>query len=384
MFKKNTAVTGFPLALVSKTDGSAITTGTPSGFYLLDGGTQGSIAGAFTHEGNGQWSVNLTAGEMNGDIVGLLFTHTSAVPVHFTIKTVTKLVSELQDFASSVITNLLPAALVSGRIDASVGAMAANVLTATAINADAITDAKVASDVTIASVTGAVGSVTGAVGSVTGAVGSVTGNVGGNVTGSIGSLATQAKADVNAEADAALLDVGLTTTVTGRIDAAISSRNAIAPDNATITAINAKTAALPSDPADASDIAASFATVNTKLDTIDDFIDTEITTLITNVDALPTNAELATALGTADDATLAAIAALTIPSANTVADAVLTRGVSNVQDTADTTSLAALILATFESSVSGTTWTIRKTGGTTFVVKTLTVDADADPVIGVT
>lgn len=42
----------------------------------------------------------------------------------------------------------LPAALVSGRIDASVGAMAANVLTASAINADAITAAKVAADVT--------------------------------------------------------------------------------------------------------------------------------------------------------------------------------------------------------------------------------------------
>lgn len=41
----------------------------------------------------------------------------------------------------------LPAALVSGRIDASVGAMAANVLTDTAINADAITAAKVAADV---------------------------------------------------------------------------------------------------------------------------------------------------------------------------------------------------------------------------------------------
>jgi hypothetical protein len=43
--------------------------------------------------------------------------------------------------------------------------------------------------VVAASVTGAVGSVTGAVGSVTGAVGSVTGNVGGNVTGSVGSVA---------------------------------------------------------------------------------------------------------------------------------------------------------------------------------------------------
>lgn len=56
---------------------------------------------------------------------------------------------------------------------------------------------------------GSVGSVTGAVGSVTGAVGSVTGNVGGNVTGSIGSLATQAKADVNSEVDTALADIHL-------------------------------------------------------------------------------------------------------------------------------------------------------------------------------
>lgn len=60
----------------------------------------------------------------------------------------------------------------------------------------------------VGSVTGAVGSVTGAVGSVTGAVGSVTGNVGGNVVGSVGSLATQAKADVNAE----VLDVLTTDT----------------------------------------------------------------------------------------------------------------------------------------------------------------------------
>ncbi|HSG69801.1 MAG TPA: hypothetical protein VLA12_05270 [Planctomycetaceae bacterium] len=50
------------------------------------------------------------------------------------------------------------------------------------------------------------GNLSGSVGSVTGAVGSVTGNVGGNVTGSVGSLATQAKADVNAEADTALSD----------------------------------------------------------------------------------------------------------------------------------------------------------------------------------
>jgi hypothetical protein len=55
-------------------------------------------------------------------------------------------------------------------------------------------------------------------------------------------------AQVNAEADTALADVGVTTTVTGRIDAAITSRLAsgsyTAPDNSGITAIKAKTDSL--------------------------------------------------------------------------------------------------------------------------------------------
>lgn len=45
--------------------------------------------------------------------------------------------------------------------------------------------------------------------------------------------------------------------------------------------------------------------------------------VLTAIDALPTNAELATALGTADDAVLAAIAALSIPTTAAIADAVL-------------------------------------------------------------
>jgi hypothetical protein len=98
---------------------------------------------------------------------------------------------------------------------------------------------------TIAAVT-TVGSVTGNVGgNVVGSVASVSGNVGGNVTGSIGSLAAQAKADVNAEADTALADVGVTTTVTGRIDAGISTRLAsasyTAPDNTAVGSIKTVT-----------------------------------------------------------------------------------------------------------------------------------------------
>jgi hypothetical protein len=174
-----------------------------------------------------------------------------------------------------------------------------------------------------------------------------------------------------------------------------------------IAAIKAKTDNLPADPADASDVASAFTTVNGKLDTIDDLIDTEVGAIkavtdklddtleddagtyrfTTNaleqapagggggttdwtadertairsilgipgsgttpadpsvgildtirdnvgtkasqssVDDLPTNAELATALGTADDATLAAIAGLNNLSsaqAQTAAAAALT------------------------------------------------------------
>jgi len=60
-------------------------------------------------------------------------------------------------------------------------------------------------------------------------------------------------AQVNAEADTALADVGVTTTVTGRIDVAVSSRLATAsytaPDNTSITAIKSKTDNLPASPA---------------------------------------------------------------------------------------------------------------------------------------
>lgn len=58
------------------------------------------------------------------------------------------------------------------------------------------------------------------------------------------------------------------------LDAAVSTRLATAgytaPDNATITAINSKTTNLPSDPADASDIAAAFSAVNSAIAALND------------------------------------------------------------------------------------------------------------------
>jgi len=63
-----------------------------------------------------------------------------------TVKTATDIATAVAGVQADTddIQTRLPAALVSGRIDASVGAMAANTLTATAIAADAITAAKIA------------------------------------------------------------------------------------------------------------------------------------------------------------------------------------------------------------------------------------------------
>jgi hypothetical protein len=129
----------------------------------------------------------------------------------------------------------------------------------------------------------------------------------------------------------------------------------------------------------------------------------------TSVNDLPTNAELATALGTADDAVIAAIGALhdfdpatdavivgsiqadaitasaiAAAGANEIADAILLRSYSNVEDTAGDHTLAALIAGALESAIVGTTWTLYKTdGATAMLTKTVTVDASADPITGV-
>jgi len=68
-----------------------------------------------------------------------------------------------------------------------------------------------------------------------------------------------------------------------------------------------------------------------------------------------------------------------------IADEVLKRGISNVEDVANATSLAALVLAAFESAISGGTWTIYKTNGVSvFTTKGVTTDSGADPIVAVT
>lgn len=62
---KNTAGQHVGFQMVSATDGSAVTSGTPTVYVTGDGGTQATGSGTSTHEGNGQWSYAPTQAETN-------------------------------------------------------------------------------------------------------------------------------------------------------------------------------------------------------------------------------------------------------------------------------------------------------------------------------
>ena len=300
--------------------------------------------------------------------------------------------------AASINADAITAAKIAdGAIDAAT--FAAGAINAAAIAADAITDAKVASDVTIASVTGAVGSVTAGVTVTTNndktgyglsaaavqaiwdaltsaltTVGSIGKRISDNLDAAITSrMATftyttpptvaairtemdsnstklanldatvssrATPAQVNTEADTALADVGLTTTITGRIDAATSTRLATAgytvPPTAaanadaiwdetlsdhltsgtTGNALNGAGAA--GDPWTTTLPGAYGAGSAGKI--VGDNINATISSRATqvSVDDIPTNAELATSQAAADDATLAAIAGISVPTVSDI------------------------------------------------------------------
>lgn len=182
----------------------------------------------------------------------------------------------------------------AGIPEVKVNNIAANAITASAIAADAITDAKVAADVTIASVTGAVGSVTGA-------VGSVTGNVGGNVVGSVASVTAGVTLANGAHGGAAAVitakQIALTNADAGGIALDIQGTGTGNSHAVRLSSTNAKALAAASTNSDAISIdapagsaivydgteliaAIEASTLGSKLDTIDNFLDTEIAELL--------------------------------------------------------------------------------------------------------
>jgi hypothetical protein len=103
----------------------------------------------------------------------------------------------------------------------------------------------------------------------------------------------------------------------------------------------------------------------------------------TSVDDLPTNAELTTALGTADDAVLAAIADL--PTAVENADALLDRDMSAGDDNGSTTVRTprqALRFSRNKWSIAGGTLTVTKEDDSTTSWTASVTTAAGDPVTG--
>lgn len=119
--------------------------------------------------------------------------------------------------------------------------------------------------------------------------------------------------------------------------------------------------------------------------TIIGYIDTEVAAIKAKTDQLTF-----TASGRVDcqvygmQANSITASALATDAAQEVADTVLGRSVSATESTAAEHSLCSIILGMLESSVSGTTWTIKRTDGTTtHLTKTLTTASGTDPITGV-
>jgi hypothetical protein len=245
--------------------------------------------------------------------------------------------------------------------------LSANAITATAINADAITAAKLHADVTTELQSGLAtstalqtvddnvdailvdtaeigaagagltainlpnqtmdivgnitGNLSGSVGSVSGAVGSVTGNVGGSINGltavalkdffDTDSTTTYASA-VAGSVVAEIADNagGSALTAAAIADAVWDEAQADHVGAGSFGEVATEVAAILVDTAEIGAAGAGLTVLATQasVNTIDDLLDTEIPALTTAVADLPTNAELATALGTADDAVLTQIA----------------------------------------------------------------------------
>ncbi len=88
MFKKNTAVTGFGIGnFINATTGAIVTTGTPVETRMLDGVGAALTNAATYNSGASEWEIDLAAGDMNADVVGLTFKLTDCIPISYTIHT---------------------------------------------------------------------------------------------------------------------------------------------------------------------------------------------------------------------------------------------------------------------------------------------------------
>lgn len=87
MLRKNTASQNLTFCLINASDGSALTGATVTARRSIDGGAQASATGSVTELGNGQYNFAPSQADTNGDLIGYLFTATSAIPVNIAVRT---------------------------------------------------------------------------------------------------------------------------------------------------------------------------------------------------------------------------------------------------------------------------------------------------------
>ena len=149
---------------------------------------------------------------------------------------------------------------------------------------------------------------------------------------------------------------------------------AVAASQASVDAIAAKTANLPVDPADASDIAASFATVNGTLATVSGYLDTEIAAIKAKTDQLTFTG------GKVDANATLAIAAGDLTA---IADAILKRDWTSVSGEAVYSLLnAARMLRNAWATTGGVLVVKKEDGSTNAWSRPLAVDPAAQPIVG--
>lgn len=360
--KKNVSSQVIGAQIVSATDGSAFT-GSVTCYVTGDGGTQaaGSVgSGACTHEGNGFHTYAPAQAETNYDHVAFTFTGTGAVPATVQIYTsfpqtgdnyarlgapagasISADIAGVQADTNDIQTRI-PAALVSGRIDASVGAMASGVVTATAIAADAIGASELAADA-VAEIADAVWDEVLSGHLTAGSTGEAL-----NASGSAGDPWTTALPGAYSAGQAGYI-------LGTNLNATVSSRLASASYAAPLDAAGTRSA-----------VGLASANLDTQLTAIDDYLDTEIAAIKAKTDNLP-----------------AAPAAVSdIPTAVQNADALLGRNVSGGSSTGRTVKQALHFLRN-KWTVSGGTLTVYDTDDTTSSwTATVTGTAGADPVTG--
>jgi hypothetical protein len=350
MYRKNVAGQFYGFTMTSATTGAATAGLTVTVTRIIDGGTKGAITGSVVDISDGNYRLDFSQADTNGNNITFFFSATGMNPFALTITTTA---ADPTDAASFGIT----------RIDAAISSRMATYTQPSGFLA-ATFPGTVASptNITAGTITTVSGNVNGSVGSVTGAVGSVTGNVGGNVTGSVGSVTGL---------NAALLDV------------AVSTRSTYAgTDTAGTTTLLARLTTTRADNLDNLDATVSSRSTYAGADTAG------TTTLLSRLDV--TRAGLLDNLSSLDVAVStrqpSGAVALTTSGNEAVADAILNR---NVEGGSNAGALVKegfyfLRLPWNTTDTPGVLTVYREDGTTVAWTRTLAVDPTADPITGLT